>query len=131
MREQVSEVKRDSKGGRRRSPAARTRVMNERSQRCRASRETRPGNATDACNTAPRLARREAAAAVEFESRRPLQRANVAKKERLMREQVSEVKRDSKKKRARVAQSAERVLGKDEVTSSILVAGSSVLELGI
>ncbi len=49
------------------------------------------------------------------------------REERLMQEQVDDLKRDCMQ-RARVAQSAERILGKDEVTSSILVAGSSFLE---
>ena len=35
-------------------------------------------------------------------------------------------RRRAKKKRAHVAQSAERVLGKDEVISSILIVGSSL-----
>ncbi len=58
----------ESKGGRRRSRAGKTRAKSERPHRCTASRETRPGNATDARNAAPRPARREAAATVAFDS---------------------------------------------------------------
>jgi hypothetical protein len=49
-----------SKGGIRRSRAARTRAGSERSQRGAASRETRPGNPRRAWNAAARLASGEA-----------------------------------------------------------------------